>query len=609
MIESIKLNKYEPKNYLDVVGSEKWVEYGDDNLFPQYLIALYRSSAVHGALVNSIAQMIFGKGVEGDLELERLGINDEIRKACLDLKLQGGFYLEVHWNVDRDGYSKILHVPFERIRSGKMNDQGYVENYYYCLDWEDGEAEKVQIPCWNTKTKKENPVQLFVCKPFSVGDKYYPKPDYFACINWIDADKQVGIHQNSNLKNGMMPSFAIHWKNGTPPKSEREDIRREIEGELSGVENSGRFIMTFSDSADESPTFEVIESNDSNDKLISLSEECTDKIMIGHRVTSPALFGVKTAGQLGGTSEMEVSAEIFYSEVIKPAQSIIFSSLETIFNQVGVKISKEIKPNNPILEEESATVDKSYTGIQISSAVDIVTKVKTQELSEQQGVQLLISMLGFDEQSASNMFIQKQSLSKEFTKDDETLWLDYLANVGEKNDSEEWELISEEDVSEPEAEGKVHFNKVELFKRFANPEDKSEIDTGLYKIRYRYSQNISEKSRLFCQNMVANSKSGVIYRYEDIQSMEGVNKEFAPKGKSKYSIWLHKGGAYCHHNFVRQIYFRKRKGGKFLPNDGLENDKIVSGKPDIPYKDKRKKWNEANTAPIDTPSKGSLKNK
>lgn len=546
MIESIKLNKYEPKNYLDVVGSEKWVEYGDDNLFPQYLIALYRSSAVHGALVNSIAQMIFGKGLEGDLELERLGINDEIRKACLDLKLQGGFYLEVHWNVDRDGYSKILHVPFERIRSGKMNDQGYVENYYYCLDWEDGEAEKVQIPCWNTKTKKENPVQLFVCKPFSVGDKYYPKPDYFACINWIDADKQVGIHQNSNLKNGMMPSFAIHWKNGTPPKSEREDIRREIEGELSGVENSGRFIMTFSDSADESPTFEVIESNDSNDKLISLSEECTDKIMIGHRVTSPALFGVKTAGQLGGTDELETASKIFDRNVIKPYRRVLNDCIKTLLNQVNKKGS-------------------------ISS--------------------------------------EEVTFNKEFTKDDETLWLDYLANVGEKNDSEEWELISEEDVSEPEAEGKLHFNKVELFKRFANPEDKSEIDTGLYKIRYRYSQNISEKSRLFCQNMVANSKSGVIYRYEDIQSMEGVNKEFAPKGKSKYSIWLYKGGAYCHHNWVRQIYFRKRKGGKFLPNDGLENDKIVSGKPDIPYKDKRKKWNEANTAPIDTPSKGSLKNK
>jgi hypothetical protein len=148
--------------------------------------------------------------------------------------------------------------------------------------------------------------------------------------------------------------------------------------------------------------------------------------------------------------------------------------------------------------------------------------------------------------------------------------------------------------------------KEKFFKRFANPDDKSEIDTGLYKIRYRYSQNLSDNSRLFCKNMVANSKGGVVYRFEDIQDMEGVNKEFAPKGKSSYSIWKFKGGAYCHHKWVRQIYFRKRKNGRFLPNEGLDNDEKVSGTPDIPLKDKGKDWNEANTAPIDTPSRGRL---
>jgi len=148
--------------------------------------------------------------------------------------------------------------------------------------------------------------------------------------------------------------------------------------------------------------------------------------------------------------------------------------------------------------------------------------------------------------------------------------------------------------------------KVDFFKRFANPDDKSEIDPGLSKIRYRFSQNLSDKSRLFCKNMVANSKNGVVYRFEDIQSMDGVNAEFVPKGKSEYSIWKFKGGAYCHHKWIRQIYFRKRKGGKFLPNEGLKNDEEVSGTPNIPLKDKKKGWKEANTAPIDTPSRGKL---
>ena len=55
MIESIELAKYVERNYEEKVVPQGWVEYGDDNLFPQYLIDLYNSSAVHHALVESIA--------------------------------------------------------------------------------------------------------------------------------------------------------------------------------------------------------------------------------------------------------------------------------------------------------------------------------------------------------------------------------------------------------------------------------------------------------------------------------------------------------------------------------------------------------------------------
>ena len=89
-----------------------------------------------------------------------------------------------------------------------------------------------------------------------------------------------------------------------------------------------------------------------------------------------------------------------------------------------------------------------------------------------------------------------------------------------------------------------------------------------------------------------------------------INGEFAPQGKDKYNIWLYKGGAYCHHRWVRQVYFRKRSKGKFLPNKGLDNDKRVSvasaKRAGVPFKDVGEDWNTASTAPINTPSKGKL---
>jgi hypothetical protein len=545
MIEALQLGKYEARNSEEKVNRKGWIDYGDDNLFPQYLIGLYNSSAVHGALVTSIANMIFGDGVkaegEAQLEVEKLGLNKTMRNACLDLKLQGGFYLEITWSLDRTKIKKVEHIPFERIRSGHMDEEGYVDTYYHCLNWEDSRANKQEIPAFNPKIKNEQPIQLLCVKPFSIGTNYYARPDYRAAVDWIEVDKQVGIFHNNNINNGMAPSFAIHWKNGIPSPEKRSEIRMDFTRQLTGASNAGKFIMTFSDGGDTAPDMQPFDLSDAHNQYDFISRECTDKIMIGHRVTSPALFGVKTSGQLGATEEIKVSMQIFERDVIKPFRALLDEAVNTILRECGYNEKGKI--------------------------------------------------LG-------------QTLMLSGVSEDEDKWLAYLENVGEKIDNEEWDLIKEEDVDEDEH--LIHMEKVDFFKRFANPDDKSQIDTGLYKIRYRYSQNLSDKSRLFCKNMVANSKNGVVYRFEDIESMDGVNAEFAPKGKSEYSIWKFKGGAYCHHKWIRQIYFRKRKGGKFLPNEGLKNDEEVSGTPNIPLKDKKKGWTEANTAPIDTPSRGKL---
>jgi hypothetical protein len=141
--------------------------------------------------------------------------------------------------------------------------------------------------------------------------------------------------------------------------------------------------------------------------------------------------------------------------------------------------------------------------------------------------------------------------------------------------------------------------------QYANGEERSTWgDSGLYKLRYAYSQNLSANSRQFCKQMVSLSQGGYVYRYEDITQMsdEGVNGQFAPAGSNTYDIFAWKGGVYCHHFWKRQIYFRKTEKGRFLPNDGLKNDKRVGNVPFVPQK------GEEGIAPIDTPTRGSLKN-
>ena len=623
MIENINLGKYTEPSYQETLNRSGWVEYGKDNLFPNYLIDLYNSSAVHHALVDSIAYMIYGQGIqltgEAQLQIEAWGLNEEIRKACLDLKLQGGYYLQVSYSLDRSYIKSVEHIPFEYIRAGAMQENGTVPYYYHCLDWENYRKVGVTPICsFDVKKKNDHPVQIVAVKPFSIGAIYYPKPDYMGSINWIEIDKQVAIYHNNNLNNGMAPSMAIHWKNGVPPKEERRQIRQDIERQMTGAHNAGKFFMTFSDGADQAPSIEPFDLSQASEQYQFLSEESTAKIMIGHRATSPALFGVKTAGQLGGTEELKTASQLFNSNVIEPYQYLIIDTIKMLLRQNDINTTISLVSNNPMLPTEGADIEQSFTGIQISSAVDIITKVKLGELNATQAVQLLVSMLGFSEEAANNIFKEEIELSsqkkKPFLSEEEgNTWLSYLEAVGEKIDLEEWELIEETKVTDNEEEAKLNQEPVKYFKRYADPDLKSLVDSGLYKVRYRYSRNISDKSRSFCKNMVANSKGGVVYRYEDIIEMgqAGVNSEFSPRGQSTYNIWEWKGGAYCHHYFYRQVYVRKRDKGRFLPNEGLDNDKEISTSEarvaGLPFKDKDLDYDQANTRPIDTPNRGKLK--
>lgn len=205
---------------------------------------------------------------------------------------------------------------------------------------------------------------------------------------------------------------------------------------------------------------------------------------------------------------------------------------------------------------------------------------------------------------------QKKKVAADLTDGHYSAILDRLKECGEKVDPDEWELISEEDAAgdhEAEIAAVECLQKAMLASEasYANGDEKSAWgDSGLYKLRYAYSQNLTADSRKFCVDMVGLSKAGMVYRYEDIQAMgaDGINGQFAPQGQSTYDIFTWKGGVYCHHFWKRQIYSRKREGGKFLPNEGLDNDKRVGNVPFVPQK------GAEGIAPINTPSRGSLKN-
>ena len=161
---NVALSDYHPRDYSEKLQGD-YVNYGADNLYPQHLVDLYHTSPTHRALCTTIAQMIYGDGFvptdqESRLLYEKWNLEDELRKVALDLKLQGGFAIEVNWSLDRSTIADVRHLPFENIRCGEMDADEMVQTFYYSPNWADRQTEPTALARFAEKTKIEHPVQV-----------------------------------------------------------------------------------------------------------------------------------------------------------------------------------------------------------------------------------------------------------------------------------------------------------------------------------------------------------------------------------------------------------------------------------------------------------------
>lgn len=566
-VSRVELAQYQPVASTEKIERSGWLSFGDDNLYPTYLKELADTSPVHGAIVKGVARMIAGKGFAPLPTYNTDKLSRILPSVASDMSLYGGFYVECIKALGSDEVVKVTHLPFENCRLA-VDENSNVTGIYYSKNWAQYRKkinEPVHIPLNSGEVKRFVKIS-FLDETTSV---YYPQPSYKSCINYIELDRQISVFHVSNILNNFAPGTIVSLFNGTPDEDSKNAMKRELQG-ATGASNAGKMVVLFNEPDQQKPDIVTYQLNDADKQYDLLNRTATEKILVGHLITTPLLFGIKYGGDgfSSNADEMRQGLEIFMANVIEPMQRVIIDSLEEALNISGLVII----PNNVL----------GATEVKPAEPVAPVAPVVKQH---------------------ANL-----SAKMDMTEDQEVAWLNYLQDKGEVIDMELYDLVNEEVVKgEPVADEEL--SAVKLFKRFADPDAKSKNDAGLIKVRYRYSTALSDNSRIFCKNMVAASKAGVVYRYEDIIRMgdDGINSEFAAKGESTYSIFLYKGGANCHHFWTRQTFMRKRENGKFLPNKGLENDERISQasaeKKGFEFKDAQY-WAEAATRPIDMPNNG-----
>jgi len=555
--EPIKMARWISPSTAESDSRSGWVNYGVDNKRPDYTIKQYLKSPIHGTLCKGIAAMIAGKGITGVDVISEV----DVLSIALDLKLHGGFYVKIFPSLGGDVIAKIEHMPFERVRLQKANLEGEYNGVWYSRDFSQTQKEGYkpvyykrspdkEFRLWSDEEKAQPTVAWgFLPTPGSLA---YPKPDYEPGMNYVELSQQISEFHINNIMNGLFPSVVVSMIDSEADPQKRAKLKASLEDAVGG-ENAGRFLMLWTDASQNLPQITPFPINDADKLFEVLANQTLHQLLFAHRVTSPLLFGVRdTGGGFGSNKdEMVIAWKLFQRQVIEPFQRVILD----VFKSIGYTSAAFVQNDNVLAD---APAEPEPTKLAMAS--------------EQQ----------------------------DMTETDENLWLTYLESVGEKCDLDEWDLVEEkycDSLDEPEG-----------FRQKFSAEQKSKWgDAGLYKLRYRYSTNLGADSREFCKRMVGLANDGIMYRKEDIDIMSdgGVNGQFAPEGQTTYDIFKWKGGVYCHHKWVRFIFVRKRGAdGKILPaskTSSLENDKRVANNPYVPKK------GDEGVAPIDTPSRGSLK--
>ena len=332
------------------VRSKEYMFYGEDNLFPAKIIELYDSSAMHHTCIEAIKDGIFGEGIEliGDEIINTAGetIDDIFEKITLDYTLYQGYSLNVIWNKERTGIAEIYHLPFNNVRSGKVNEDDRVEDYYYSSNWANlrKHPEKRYKAFDTTENKGEDASQIFYYFNYTPGNDVYPLPAYVAALNDITLDAKVSRWHVNQISNGVAPSLFISFKNGQPSPEERRKVYQEIESTFAGEENAGRFFLSFSD-PDNAP--EVTPITSTNDTYyITLEDRISSRILTAHRVTSPALLGIKDSNGFNSVAEeIKIAYAHFEGTVIEPKRKKITTSFGYILKLAGYNVKIKVIPN------------------------------------------------------------------------------------------------------------------------------------------------------------------------------------------------------------------------------------------------------------------------
>lgn len=347
------IDQYVEKNIVSPAerrsANKDFIEWGDGNRYPDYLLELYNSVSTLRSIINGNVDYIAGDGVAIEQLRDGLTANvmnkrgdliaEQIKDLAKDYEIYGGFALQVIRG--RDGKpSEVYYIDMRFLRMNKDCDV-----FYYCEDWSKGGKKKVImypkfLPMveaeWNLlNDEQRNMHASSVVFVKNIRTQTYPAPLYAASVKACEIERCVDDYHLNAINNGFVASALINFNNGKPEDKIMEEIEDNFNDKFSGHANAGRICFSWNKDKEHATTIDSLSVEDFGEKYQSLAKHSRQQIFTAFRA-NPNLFGIPTES-LGFSSEEYDSAFRLYNRTqIRPVQRMIADTYEKIYGRKGV---------------------------------------------------------------------------------------------------------------------------------------------------------------------------------------------------------------------------------------------------------------------------------
>lgn len=318
------------RNEQKEIKGQKFIQYGEKNIYPQYLHDLVESVTTLKSIINGISTCFkdikmnittFEKQINADGET----VEDIVRQLIKDYETYGGFALNVVRNK-QGSVAGVYNLDFRNLRCDKKN-----KKFYYSEDWGKkslGRVTCVEYNAYDPGAKDAN--SIFYYK----NDKYatYPSPCWVGSAISAECLKHIGEFHLNSLYNGLSSDYIINMNNGVPDDTQKEEIEDAFNEKYNGFQNGSRTMISWNPDKEHAATITAVPNSSFIDRYNALEKSAKQDLYSAFNVT-PVILGLPSESTGFNDQDVEESFEITKKMAFEPILKIVKQTFEKIFQQ------------------------------------------------------------------------------------------------------------------------------------------------------------------------------------------------------------------------------------------------------------------------------------